>query len=130
MKISKIISVIAVVIMLLTSMQIFAFGETCTDGCNHHDHEVEVVFYDDVSEETAAKIISHFNGENAPDASTYGLTCTLFGHKLDYGTTSAITHKVNATSPRCLKETFNYEICTRCDYSKYTLLGSEYIVCC
>lgn len=130
MKISKIISVVTVVIMLLSTMQIFAFGETCAEGCTHDHDEVEVIFYNDVSEETAAKVIAHFNGENAPDASTYGLTCTLFGHKLEYGTTSAITHKVSSTAPRCLKETFDYEVCTRCDYSNYELLGSEYIFCC
>ncbi len=60
----------------------------------------------------------------------YGLVCTLFGHKLETSTAHTITHKASATAPRCLKNTYSVEACTRCDYTSKTLLSSKYISCC
>ena len=94
--------------------------------------DIEIIIHDEVSEETKAKIEKFFaNGE--PDensASTYGLTCTLLGHKIECVAVSTINHKVSSTAPRCLKKTYDYEECTRCDYEKATLIASEYIFCC
>lgn len=91
--------------------------------------KIEFIFDEGTSAEIQERIIADFTGED-DGAATYGLTCTLFGHKLETGTVSTVTHNVRSTSPRCLKETFNYEICSRCDYSNYTLIGSTYIICC
>ena len=95
--------------------------------------DIEIIINDEVSEETKVKIEKYFaNGEPVANdgVSTYGLTCTLFGHKLESCTVSAITHKVSATSPRCLKKTYNYEACSRCDYENSELIDTEFIVCC
>ena len=95
--------------------------------------EVEIIINDDVSAKTKAKIEKCYaTGEPVIDngVSTYGITCTLFGHKIESTAVSTITHKVSSTSPRCLKRTYNYEECTRCDYTNSTLILSEYIVCC
>lgn len=68
--------------------------------------------------------------ENCEDTATYGLMCTLFGHKLETSSASTITHEVRTTAPRCLKKTYNIETCSRCDYSSSTLISSVYISCC
>lgn len=97
------------------------------------NHDVEIIIMDEVSEETKAKIEKYFaNGEPASDdaVSTYGITCTLLGHKLENTAVTTITHKVRTTSPRCVKKTYAYSACTRCDYETSTLAGTEYIVCC
>ena len=94
---------------------------------------VEIVIYDEVSEETKAKIERHFaTGEPAADdgVSTYGLTCTLFGHKIEETIVTATTHKVRTTAPRCVMKTYDYEACTRCDYETSRLIDTEYIYCC
>ena len=94
---------------------------------------VEIIIYDEVSEETKARIEKYFSSEKfATDdgTSTYGITCTLFGHKLQTTVVATVTHKVRATSPRCKKETYNYEECSRCDYNNATLISTEYIICC
>lgn len=93
---------------------------------------VEIIINGEVSAETKAKIEKYFaTGEPSTDnSSSYGLTCTLLGHKTVNTAVSTITHKVRATEPRCKKETYNYEECTRCDYSKATLIATEYIYCC
>ena len=82
--------------------------------------------------ETKEKIIAFYSngGEECEPTATYGLTCTLFGHKLESSAVTKITHKARATSPRCLKKKYDYQTCTRCDYEKSTLVSQTYIVCC
>lgn len=95
--------------------------------------EIEIIINDEVSEETREKIERYFaNGAPAQNngTTTYGLTCTLFGHNIKISSVSAVTHKARATSPRCLKQTYDYEECTRCDYEKATLVNKVYIICC
>lgn len=96
-------------------------------------NNIEIIISNDVSEETKAKIEKHFaSGEPVTDenTATYGLTCTLFGHKLESSAVSTITHKVRSAAPRCLKRLYDYEACTRCDYENSTLAKTEYIYCC
>ena len=97
------------------------------------NNNVEIIINDDVSEETKAKIEKHFeNGElsNTDDITTYGLTCTLFGHKLENTIVETITHKVRTTAPKCLRKVYNYNACTRCDYETSELIATENIYCC
>lgn len=97
------------------------------------NNDVEIIINGEVSAETKEKIERYFSsGEpiTADGDSTYGLTCTLFGHKLEGTIVSAITHKVSATAPRCLEKTYDYEACTRCDYESSDLINSSYIFCC
>ena len=94
---------------------------------------IEIIINEDVSSETKAKIERYFaTGEpiTTDSVSTYGLTCTLFGHKLENSLVDVITHKVRTTSPRCKKQTYAYSACTRCDYETSTLADTEYIYCC
>ena len=98
------------------------------------DKNVEIIILDEnVSDETKAKIEKYFaNGEPATDdgAATYGLTCTLFGHKLQNSIVDVVTHKVRSTAPRCVRKTYDYDACTRCDYETSDLIDTEYIFCC
>ncbi len=63
-------------------------------------------------------------------ATTYGLTCTLFGHKLESEIVVTIEHKVYPTSPRCLRTVYEVFHCTRCDYVESNFVSSIYLVCC
>lgn len=93
--------------------------------------EIIIVNYN-ISEETKAKAIAFYSngGEEQDGIATYGLTCTLLGHKLESSQVYKITHEVRATSPRCLKKTYDYSACTRCDYEESLLTSSTYIICC
>lgn len=110
---------------------------TCTcalpTSAKESTNNVEIIIKGEVSEETKEKIEKYFaTGEPTIDnnATTYGLTCTLLGHKLQNSIVEVTTHKVRATSPRCVTKTYDYDACTRCDYETSTLVGTEYIVCC
>ena len=92
-----------------------------------------IVLNENVSAETKEKIEKYFaTGEPATDnnATTYGLTCTLLGHKLECSVVATVTHKVRATAPRCLRKTYSYDACTRCDYEASELIATENIYCC
>lgn len=125
----KRIFAILLVLTLLTCT--FAMPVSAKNESNKNT-EIEIIIHDEVSEETKAKIERYFaTGEPSENnVSTYGLTCTLLGHKIECTAVSTIEHKVSATSPRCLEKTYGYEECTRCDYEKATLVNSMYIVCC
>ena len=91
-----------------------------------------IIHNEDISEETKEKLIAFYSDPEAQanNATTYGLTCTLFGHDIESSMTTVITHKVRATTPRCQQKKYNYESCTRCDYENSTLLSTAYIDCC
>ena len=128
MKIKKVFSLILAWATLLCALIIPAnAAETET-----HNHIEIYIENDDLSEETIEKIIAFYSdgGEEKEGVATYGLTCTLLGHKLESSTVSTITHKVRSTSPRCLRKTYNYESCTRCDYENSALKSQIYISCC
>jgi len=93
-------------------------------------NEVEFIFDADTTEEFRDKFIAdYFNVDNG-DTSAYGLTCTLFGHKYEESIVTAIIHKDKATDPRCLRQTYKMEACTRCTYAQKTLISQVYISCC
>lgn len=131
MKKDKIISILSILVLLFSTASI---SVSAADS-DSHSHEIlssekSLIFEDGTSSEIKKRIIMDLSGNGETPNSTKGLTCILFGHKLETGTLITITHRVRATSPRCLRETYDYEICTRCGYSKYTCISSMYIVCC
>ena len=129
MKIKNIFAILLAITLLTCTFVI----PTSAKNETAQNTDVEIIIHDEVSEETKEKIERYFaDGEPAADdgATTYGLTCTLFGHKLESVLTSTTSHKARTTAPRCLKRTYEYETCTRCDYEKSTLKSSQYINCC
>lgn len=127
----KIIALIMAVVSLfcVTSVSVGAEGVdegTVTVTVN----ETVFIFDADTTEDFREKFIAnYFNGEDDV-ATTYGLTCTLFGHKIETTSVTAVTHNVRTTAPRCRQETYSVDNCTRCDYNKSTLKNSIYIYCC
>ena len=129
MKIKRLFAVLLAVTLLVCTCVLSTSAKETTENKTN----VEIIITEDVSEETKVKIENYFaSGEPATDdgASTYGLTCTLFGHKIEGTVVSAVTHKVSSTAPRCVRKTYDYEACTRCDYETSELIATEYIYCC
>ena len=128
MKIKKVFALVLALATLLCAVAIPANAKE-TEAYEHIEIYIE---NENISEETKAKILAFYSngGEEKEGVATYGLTCTLLGHKIESSTIATITHKARSTSPRCLQKTYNYESCTRCDYETSTLIGQKYIVCC
>lgn len=97
-----------------------------------HEHIEIIIVNEDVSEETKEKAIAFYTngGDEKEGVATYGLTCTLLGHKLESTKVYKITHEVRTSAPRCLRKTYDYSTCTRCDYEESVLVSSIYIDCC
>lgn len=126
----KIIALILTVVFVFSAMSITAYAEDASENTvTVTVNDVEFVFDADTTEDFRNKFIEHYFNHN-DEASTYGLMCTLFGHKLESSITTTITHKARTTAPRCLQKKFNVEACTRCDYTNSTLISNIYISCC
>lgn len=128
MKTKKLLSIILAIVILGC---IFVMPANATE--NETNEHIEIIIVNqDVSEATKEKAIAFYanGGEETEGVATYGLTCTLFGHKLETTRVSKTTHEVRSTSPRCLKKIYDYSTCTRCDYEESVLISSAYIVCC
>lgn len=127
----KIIALVMVVVSLFSVMSISAYAEDVSeDTITVTVNETVFVFPADTSEDFRNKFIAHYFNENDEDVVTYGLMCNLFGHKLESAVIQTVTHKVRTTAPRCLREKFDTEACSRCDYITKTLISSVYISCC
>lgn len=127
----KIIAVIMVVVSLFSVLSVSAYAEDINeDTITVAVNETEFTFDANTSEEFRNKFIAHYFNENDEDVVTYGLMCTLFGHKLESAVIQTVTHKAKATDPRCLRERYDTEACTRCDYTNAVLISAKYISCC
>ena len=132
----KIKKLLAMALALTTLLTIFIMPVGATEEQTNENIEI-VIMNEDISEEAKAKIYAYYsdpdhNHENPEDgATTYGLVCSVIGHKIDTSVVSVITHKARATAPRCLKKSYQHDVCTRCDdYETSTLITSKYINCC
>lgn len=77
------------------------------------------------------QLIAEYLVNGDPGVQTYGLLCTLFGHKESTEIVTTITHRVRTTVPRCLEENWELVICTRCEtVIEETRFGQLYIDCC
>lgn len=128
MKIKKLFAIL----LVMTLLTCVCVVPTSAKESTTTNTKVEIIINDEVSAETKAKIERYFaTGEPIENvASTYGLTCTLFGHKLQSSTVVTVTHKVRSSAPRCVRKTYDYDACTRCDYEISELIDTEYIYCC
>lgn len=120
-------------VVLAISFLVSAFVVPTSAKTSETNSDIEIIIENEnISAETKTKVVKYYSTENHSNdgATTYGLTCTLFGHKLETSCVTAITHKASATAPRCLKKTYEYEACTRCDYESSDLITSSYIFCC
>lgn len=92
---------------------------------------VEYIFEAGVSDDHINSFIESCENEHGDEeASTYGITCTILGHNLEASTVISTQHKAYETAPRCIKNIYKVETCTRCDYSKTTLMSTQYVFCC
>ncbi|MBE6755738.1 MAG: hypothetical protein E7555_04720 [Ruminococcaceae bacterium] len=127
----KIIALVMVIVSIFSVISMSAYAEDKSENTvTVIVNEVEFIFDADTTEEFRDKFIAdYFNVDNG-DTSAYGLTCTLFGHKYEESIVTAIIHKDKATDPRCLRQTYKMEACTRCTYAQKTLISQVYISCC
>lgn len=121
--------VLTIIIAFSMCFSVYAQDNTYT-----YEYGNKTVIFDETTQfsaEQREKIAEYLvNGAEASDAATYGLTCTLFGHKyvVDYVTT--ITHCVFDTQPRCLEESFEIGECSRCGDTYSERISYGYITCC
>ena len=94
----KIIAIIMVIVSLFSVMSVSAYAEDVNeDTIIVTVNETEFIFDVNTSEEFRNKAIAHYFGDEDENAATYGLMCTLFGHKLESSVITTIT-SINSRS--------------------------------
>lgn len=126
----NIIALIMSVILVFSVMSVSVYAEDAAENIVVSVNGVDFIFDKDTSEDFRNKFIENYFNPHEDGAEAYGLTCTLLGHDIENSVSTVITHKVSSTAPRCLRETYSVDTCTRCDYSNATLLQRTYIYCC
>lgn len=123
--------VLILIVITLTLWGTISASADQTSGNTYQIGDVTVVFSVDsqLSVEQQEKIAQQLvNPENG--VSQANLICNIFGHKNTLEGVSTITHKVSATSPRCLEELFTITTCSRCNESTVERDAFYYITCC
>ena len=118
---------IAMLLVYATCFTSFAVSVQYT----YEFENITVIFDADsaLDEQQRTAIAEHLvHGE--ADATTYGLWCTLFGHSYESHSAIKITHCVYDTNPRCLREIYEVQVCSRCEDTVSTVVARSYISCC
>lgn len=131
MKIAK--TMLAIICCIAFSLSFSA--NVISESEIYYQEEDLTVFFEDNSALSAEqkqfiadKIVS---GESIIDdgSTTYSL-CWLTGHDIITEAVFAVEHKVSETNPRCKKDTYSVESCTKCDHMEYELVSTMMILCC
>ena len=126
-KMKIVLSVILVSQMLFVNV---SGSNSETRIIEYADEGITVIFEDTVYNDTAQyKQIADrlVYGEEYPVKTISW--CWLFGHDIQSSTVSVITHNVSSVSPKCLRQTYSVDTCSKCDYYSEELISSVYIVC-
>ncbi len=120
------------VLIIMLSVNVLAL--TSSTGTFAFPEEDKVVTFDENTTLTAEQqqMVAERLVYGAPaddGASTYAW-CWLTGHDYTYDVVLVVTHKKSAYSPRCYRESYNVETCTKCDHMSEEFLTGVYIVCC
>ena len=112
----------------------FVFSVSAEGENTYLYNGVEVVFEENsiLSEnmklQVAEMLVCGNMGED--NVGTYNLLCHVVGHNYSTECVVTIQHKVDTVAPRCLRQTWELQICTVCEDTIPTLLTQKYIFCC
>lgn len=122
--------IIAFFMLIVFVLAPLTYASTATYVYVADNVEVEVT-HSGLTEEKLLYIAQTLAGEkNNSETQTYGLTCTLSGHKLVGTINTVTTHMVYDTYPYCERKTYESNVCERCDYMETELISTSSVGCC
>ena len=125
----KLITIFITVILML-SMCVSTYANENTSNVYTIGNKTVVFKEDSVFTMEKQYYIAELLVNPETEASSYGLMCTLFGHKNTQEMVTTITHCVNSTSPRCMQENFLITTCSRCEETTVERVSYNFITCC
>ena len=135
----KIYTAAIVIICLIVTMNIVFADSSREIRMEYEDEGITVIFDGSSSDDEllcikiADRIVYGVNeneNDNDNDNEVEPMSlCWLFGHDITTSSVTVITHKAKTYSPRCLKELYHVQTCSKCDYYKEECLSAVYIVC-
>ena len=127
MKLKKAISLLLCSLLVVAILCAAASAQSFTARSGNAEVVIE---HSGLNSETLNGIAQTLLTGAAPAASAPNPWCIINGHSIERVGAEIIRHKVYATQPRCIQESYDVERCTRCDYANYELLGTVPIYCC
>lgn len=131
----KNIAKVIILLITVTSLCLPIIASSYIDKDMYINDDIEILINNECSDAAANKLISAFHktsfSKATPMVTQSSIFC-IFGHSLESGTLTRIFHNVNSSQPKCLKELWWYDVCTRstCDYSNYELVSSAHTYNC
>lgn len=120
--------------VLIIMLSVNALALTSSIGVFEFVDEDKVVTFDEnstLTEEQQQMVAERLVcGAPEDDGTATYAWCWLIGHNYEYNTVFVVTHKKSPDSPRCYRETYDVETCTRCDHMSEEWIGGVYIICC
>ena len=126
----KIISIVLSIVMVMS----ISFSASAINTSTNFTYSLEnttITFdestpFSETSRLNLANIIVY--GQN--NTQTYGLMCTLLGHKYTTDYVTTITHNVCESQPKCLREVMEIGECSRCGDTYTDVINSQLVTCC
>ena len=120
-----------IIICLISVSMCFAsssavFASTLSIGNTDVIFDDTCILSDDVKQHVAESLVYGNSG-----ISTYGLSCTIFGHNSTTEYITTVTHYAKNTYPKCFEEIWELEVCSKCGETlTETRISYCYINCC
>lgn len=136
---NKVFRLIIVSLLLISISSVIVFASDDTSYIFYYDDRDITIESATLNEEEAQMIADYIaygitpsgpieieNTINTP------LLCIILGHSIETSTAIETIHNVYTTSPKCVRNKYSIEICTRdsCDYIQKTLIYSTGISFC
>jgi len=117
--------------MIISTISITAFQASAVSQAGTIEEIVYTYEYEGMSSEKAAQIVKTMFGIQDGGAQLDSVLC-WFGHNIENGTVTTITHRVHSSNPRCVETVSSIELCTRnnCSYFNVLRESTMRIFCC
>ncbi len=135
----KIIVILIISVLVISCVSMFCYA-TYNDSYTFYYDDREITIEGNSLDQYKAQCIADYIAYGIIPPEELGLgeemntsfLCILFGHSIDTYSAVEVIHNVYTTSPKCVKNFYSIEYCTResCDYFQKTLTHSYRISEC
>ncbi len=124
-----------VMICTLLSISVFSTEIATSDVYTHREDNLEITVQrgnltDEQLHALAISLAEYVKGEESVQIQPRNVLCSMFGHKYETMEGEVVTHLLYSTSPKCLLQTYDISVCTRCDDTVYDVTHNQRIGCC
>ncbi len=119
----RFLSLIAIIVCLLSLTMMLNASENISN--------IDIIFEEDSSLTLHEKeLVREYILTGHTSQQTRGLSCLLFGHEYQTEYIYAVVHMVRNAPPRCDRELYRVNVCTKCEDVQSEYISVSAIYCC